>query len=81
MCLIVGEVLTHMIKKAVSEGRLRGITLLGGNNQQSISQYAGDSFFIIRGDKRYVDELVRLLLKVFSKASGLEINWDKSCAY
>lgn len=27
--LIVGEALTHMIKKVVTEGRLRGITLLG----------------------------------------------------
>ena len=29
--LIVGEAFTHMIKKAVSEGRLRGIILLGRN--------------------------------------------------
>ena len=31
---------------------------------------------MVRGDKRYVDELVRLL-KVFSKASRMEINWEK----
>ena len=28
--LIVGEILTHMIKKAVAEGRLRGVFLPGG---------------------------------------------------
>ena len=39
-----------------------------------------DSLFVVRGEKRYVDELVRIL-KVFSEASGMEINWDKSCAY
>ena len=78
--LIVGEAFTHMIKKAVTEGRLRGIILLGRNKQQSISQYADDSSFVIRGDKKYVDELVKIL-KVFSDASGMEINWNKSYAY
>ena len=71
--LIVGEALTHTIKKAVTEGRLRRITLPGGHKQQSISQYADDSSFMVRGEKKYVDELVRLL-KVFSAASGMEIN-------
>jgi hypothetical protein len=78
--LIVGEVLTHVIKKAVTDGRLRGITLPGGTKQQCISQYADDSSFMVKGEKRYVDELVRIL-KVFSAASGMEINWEKSCAY
>lgn len=41
-------------------GRLRGISLPGRNKQQSISQYADDSSFMVREDKRYVDELVRL---------------------
>ena len=31
--LIVGEVLTHMIRKAISEGRLKGVTLPGGRKQ------------------------------------------------
>ena len=33
--LIVGETLTHTIKKAVAEGRLRGITLHGGKNNRA----------------------------------------------
>ena len=78
--LIVEEVLIHIIKKAVAEGRLRGIYLLGGKKQQCISQYADDSSFMVRGEKNDVDELVRLLT-TFSKTSGMEINWDKSCAY
>ena len=69
-----------MIKKTVAAWRLRGMLLLGENKQQNISQYADGSSFIVRGDKRYVDELV-CLLKVFSEASGMEINWEKSCAY
>ena len=35
--ILIGEVLTHIIKKAVVEGRLKGITLPRGKNQQSIS--------------------------------------------
>ena len=78
--LIVGEVLTHIIKKAVVEGRLREIYLPGRRKQQCISQYADDSSFMVRGEKNDMDELVRLLT-TFSKAFGMEINWDKSCAY
>ena len=78
--LIVGEVLTHIFKKAIGEGRIRGVVLPGGKKQQCISQYADDSSFMVKGDKRDVDELVRLL-KMFSEASGMEINWEKSSAY
>ena len=35
---------------------------------------------MVKGEKRDVDELVRIL-KEFSEASGMEINWEKSCAY
>ena len=35
---------------------------------------------MVRGEKRYVDELVQIL-GVFSDASIMEINWEKSCAY
>lgn len=72
--LIVEEALTHMIKKAVKDGRLKGIVLPIRIKQQSISEYANESFIMIRGEKRYVDKLMRLL-KVFSTASGMKINW------
>ena len=78
--LILWEALIHTIKKAVKEGQLKGITLPGGIKQQCISQYADDSSFMVRGEKRYVDELVRIL-KSFSAASGMEINWEKTFAY
>ena len=78
--LIVGEALTHVIKKAIKEKRLRGVTLPGGKKQQSIAQYVDDSLFMVRREVRDVDEMVRLL-KVFSAASGMEINWEKSSAY
>ena len=36
--LIVGEALTHVFKKAIGEGRIRGVVLPGGKKQQCISQ-------------------------------------------
>ena len=78
--LIVGEVLTHIIKKAMAEGKIKGVVLPGGKKQHCISQYADDSLFMVKGEKKNVDELVRLL-KTFSEASRMEINWEKSCAY
>ena len=35
---------------------------------------------MVRGTKEDVDKLVRIL-ETFSQASGMEINWEKSCAY
>ena len=70
--LIVGEVFTHLVKRAKAEGRIHDISLLGERRQQSIIQYADDYVF--------VDELVRLL-RLFSDASGMKINWEKTCAY
>ena len=78
--LIVEETLTHIVKKAITEGRLRGITLPCGNKQQIISQYADDSSVVVRGDKKYVEELVKILM-VFSDTSKIEIKWNKSCVY
>lgn len=77
--LIVGETLNHIIKKAMREGRIHGVKLPGGK-QQCISQYADDTSFLIKREKSCIDEVVRLL-GVFSRASGMEINWHKSCAY
>lgn len=42
--------------------------------------YADDSSFMVKGEKMDVNELVRLL-KTFSEALSMEINWEKSCAY
>ena len=54
--------------------------LPGGKKQQYISQYADDSSFMVKDEKKDVDGLVRLL-KMFSEASGMEINWEKSSVY
>ena len=77
--LIVEEVLTHIIKKAVLEGRIKGISLPQGE-QQSILQYLNNILFMMRREKRFIDELVHLLKKNCDE-SGLEINREKFCAY
>ena len=61
----MGEALTQLITKDILEGRLKDISLPGGDKKQNISQYADDSLFMVRGEKKYVDELARLL-KIFS---------------
>ena len=50
-----------------------GDILPWGIKQQTILQYVDDSSVMIRGDKQYVDELVRLLV-VFSEATIMEIH-------
>lgn len=42
----------HMVKNAVTEGRIRGVLIPGERKQHCISQYAGDSSFMIRGVKK-----------------------------
>ena len=78
--LIVGEVFTHLVKRAEAEGKIHGISLPGGRRHQNIIQYADDSAFMIRGEKKFVDELGRLL-RFFSDAFGMNINWEKTCMY
>ena len=68
--LILREILTHMIKKTVAEGRLRGVFLFGGKKQQRISQYADGFSFMLRGTKKDMDELVKIL-ETFSQASDI----------
>lgn len=60
-------------KKISARGEDKVGLLAKGNKQQIISQYEDDSSFMVRGDKRHVDELV-CLLKVFNASSSMEIN-------
>jgi hypothetical protein len=78
--LIIGEVLNLCIKAEVEVGRIRGITLPGALEQQTIAQYADDSSLTLRGEENIVSNAV-LTLDSFSIASGLHLNWEKSSAY
>lgn len=69
----------HDIKNSYGRKGQKGFTFKD-KKQHYIFQYTDDSSFMIRGDKRDVDEMI-MILKVFSEASGMKINWEKSCVY
>lgn len=77
--LIVGEALNCIFIKTMGEGGILRVRLAGGK-QQCILEYVEDSSLFFKGEKFSIDELVRLL-KAFCRASSMEINWRKSCAY
>jgi hypothetical protein len=73
-------VLNLSIKAEERVGRIRGISLLGSQEHQTIAQYADDSSLTLRGEEYVVTNTVTTL-NTFSVATGLQLNWDKSSAY
>jgi hypothetical protein len=78
--LIIGEVLNLCVKDEERAGHIRAITLPGSFVPQTILQYADDSSLTLRGEEQIVIRMVSTL-DTFSAASGLLLNWTKSCAY
>jgi hypothetical protein len=78
--LIIGEVLNMCIKAEERAGHIRGITLPGTPEPQTLLQYADDSSLTIRGEEQVVNYTVSTL-DMFNTVSGLTLNWTKSCAY
>jgi hypothetical protein len=78
--LIMGEVLNMCVKDDVRAGRIRSITLPGIPEPQTILQYADDSSLTLRAEEQTVVNTVSAL-DSFNVASGLTLNWTKSCAY
>jgi hypothetical protein len=78
--LIVAEVLNTMVAAEVETGRLKGIELPFRNRQQIIAQYAVDTSFTLKGEEEPVRNLI-YMLEMFCAASGLLLNWNKSCGH
>lgn len=78
--LIAAEALNAMVKKGVSIGTVKGIKLPRGVRQQVLAQYADDTSFTLLGEEVPVKALITLL-DCFCLASGLVLNWGKSCGY
>jgi hypothetical protein len=78
--LVVGEILNHSLKREVQQGRFKGIDLPGAPEPQTIAQYADYTSLTIRGEEPFVRTTVKTL-QLFSSASGLLINENKSSAY
>jgi hypothetical protein len=69
-----------MVVSDVSVGRIRGIQLPLEGSQQVIAQYVDDTSFMLFGEERPVRNLI-YTLDSFCLASGLVLNWLKSCGY
>lgn len=78
--LIAAEVLNAMVKKGMDEGRVKGITLPLAGREQIIAQFADDTSFTLQGEEVPVKEMINIL-DSFCLASGLVLNWHKSCGY
>ena len=77
--LIIAEVLNAMVKRGTEHEDIKGIKLLG-NREQVTAQYADDTSFTLAGEEEPVRNLIHTL-NTFCLASGLVLNWQKSCAY
>ena len=80
LLLIVGEVINHMVNKAMATRELEGIISQGNHHNQRIAHYADDTSFTMEGRAEVVRNLVNLL-KPFSLALGSDINCSKSTTY
>jgi hypothetical protein len=68
------------MKQEVQQGRIKGIDLPGALEPQTIAQYADDTSLTIRRGEPFIRATVETL-QLFSGASGLLINENKSSMY
>jgi hypothetical protein len=61
-------------------GHIRGITLPGTLEPQTLLQYIDDSSLMLTGEEQVVSHTVSTL-DMFSTVSRLILNWTKSCTY
>lgn len=59
---------------------MRGILLPSHGREQVTAQYADDTSFTLSGKEVSATTLVHTL-DTFCSASGLVLNWNKSCGY
>jgi hypothetical protein len=72
--------LNFYLKKEVHAGRIKGINIHGSLKQQTILQFADDTSMTLAGEEECVHNAINMLRK-FSSAFGLQLNWNKSTAY
>lgn len=80
MFIIVADVLSKMINKAVANGQIIGTKLARGFPMLTHCLFADDSIFFLRVDsgncRRFAD-----IMNDYCLASGQMINFDKSCLF
>lgn len=80
MFLLIGEVLSRLIDRAVSTGACQGINFKFHNRTISHFQYADDTVLFIQNSKKAIRGMKRVLL-LFQSITGLAINFNKSLVY
>lgn len=78
--LLIGEVLSRLIDRAVSTGACQGINFKFHNRTISHFQYADDTVLFIQNSKKDIRGMKRVLL-LFQSITGLAINFNKSLVY
>lgn len=73
--IIVADILQRLVQRACNRGEIQHP--LDGSLPCPVLQYADDTLLLVRGDVRAVQAL-KSVLDMFSKATGLEINYRKS---
>jgi hypothetical protein len=75
---IVSEGLSSLLRKAMDLGMLRGVAF--GDNKVHLShlQFADDTILFLKPNLEYIRN-TRMILRCFELASGLQINFHKSC--
>ncbi|GKV01451.1 hypothetical protein SLEP1_g14002 [Rubroshorea leprosula] len=78
--LLVGEGLCGLVKKAESEGLLKGLGIGRGGMELSLLQFADDTVFMGKACAGNL-KVVKAILHWFELISGLKINFSKSHLY
>ncbi|GKV27386.1 hypothetical protein SLEP1_g36559 [Rubroshorea leprosula] len=78
--LLVGEGLCGLVKKAESEGLLKGLGIGRGDMELSLLQFADDTVFMGKACAGNL-KVVKAILHWFELISGLKINFSKSHLY
>ncbi|KAL3695540.1 hypothetical protein R1sor_009616 [Riccia sorocarpa] len=77
--ILATQTLTEAMENEVESGRIQGIYLQKANLHYCLGLYADDSHVIIRATREGAMNTKRLL-DTFGKATGLQIQWNKSAA-
>eukprot|EP00253_Pinus_taeda_P021290 PITA_21290 len=78
--ILAAEGLGRFIKKEREANRIKGLKLWGNNLPLTHQQFVDDIMLFGEPTVKEVKHL-RRILDLFAKASGLEINMDKSCVF
>lgn len=78
--LLIGEVMSKLIKRATQEGIIKGIIFKFHDHQITHFQYVDDTILFIANDEQSIKG-VRKVLQLFKVITGLSVNFSKNKVY